>query len=287
VGPLSLGKKEEEIFLGKEFARHRDYSERTAEDIDNEIRRVVENAEKRAEGLIRSNLDKLHSLASALLEREILDGHEIELIISGKKLRPKIALKKRSGRRRRKLRKPEPAYLPSPEKAETPAPMTMVKSEGEKPAGQAPPSLPPSSHQRQGEEGKRRFESYRRRGRKPPPSPPGSDSIKPEPMKKEATLPKLPPKDKPSAPSLLSEEDFQFLSSLDRLELERKPAEADAGRKAAEVSGGEKEKPAATERKPSLDSEPKTPSHLRRAAGKEGGMIRPEEEESSGDKRDD
>jgi len=86
LGPLTFGKKEEEIFLGREIATHRDFSEKTAEEIDDEIRRIVIQAEERAEKLLRENLDKLHRLAEALLEREILDGNEIDLILEGKPL---------------------------------------------------------------------------------------------------------------------------------------------------------------------------------------------------------
>lgn len=86
LGPLTYGKKEEEIFLGREIATHRDFSEKTAQEIDAEIRRIVLKAEKRVEKLLSENIDKLHRLAEALLEREILDGEEIDLILAGKKL---------------------------------------------------------------------------------------------------------------------------------------------------------------------------------------------------------
>jgi cell division protease FtsH len=88
LGPMTFGKKEEEIFLGREIAKHRDYSERTAQEIDEEVRRIIEKAESRSEDLVRKNLHKLHALADALLEREILDGSEIDLIMQGKMLQP-------------------------------------------------------------------------------------------------------------------------------------------------------------------------------------------------------
>ena len=103
LGPITYGKKEEEIFLGREIAKHRDYSESTAVEIDAEVRRIIEAAEKRAEDLIRKNLDKLHALANALLEREILDGREIDLLLQGKKLRP---LRKPSAKKTRAQAKP-------------------------------------------------------------------------------------------------------------------------------------------------------------------------------------
>jgi cell division protease FtsH len=88
LGPLTFGKKEEQIFLGREIATHRDYSEYTAQEIDKEVRRIVEEAENKATELLSANVDKLHILAKALLEREILDGGEIDKILKGEKLKP-------------------------------------------------------------------------------------------------------------------------------------------------------------------------------------------------------
>jgi len=86
LGPVTFGKKEEEIFLGREIAQHRDYSENTAKEIDKEVRRIITEAEKKSEDQLRKNVDMLHSLAAALLEYEILDGEQIDLILAGKKL---------------------------------------------------------------------------------------------------------------------------------------------------------------------------------------------------------
>ena len=86
LGPLTFGKKDEEIFLGREIATHRDFSEKTAEEIDEEVKRIIHKAEKRVEELLSKNIDKLHRLAEALLEREILDGEEIDLVLEGKPL---------------------------------------------------------------------------------------------------------------------------------------------------------------------------------------------------------
>ena len=98
LGPVTFGKKEEEIFLGREISQHRDYSERTAVLIDEEVKRLVEGSEKRALSILRENMDILHSLAHALLQREILDGDEVDKIIKGEKtVRPT----KRRVRRRR------------------------------------------------------------------------------------------------------------------------------------------------------------------------------------------
>jgi len=86
IGPVTFGKKSEEIFLGREIAQHRDYSEKTAILIDQEVKRIVQDVYERAEKLIRDNEDKLHLLASALLERENLDGDEIDRLLKGKSL---------------------------------------------------------------------------------------------------------------------------------------------------------------------------------------------------------
>jgi cell division protease FtsH len=86
MGPLTFGKKQEEIFLGREISQHRDYSEHTAQLIDGEVKRIVVEAEEKATGLLRDNLDKLKTIALALLEREILDGHELDQLINGEDL---------------------------------------------------------------------------------------------------------------------------------------------------------------------------------------------------------
>jgi cell division protease FtsH len=83
LGPLTFGKREEAIFLGKEFARHQDYSEETAVLIDGEIKRIVMDCAEKARRLLEEQLEKLHSLARALLERETLDAEEIVRIIWG------------------------------------------------------------------------------------------------------------------------------------------------------------------------------------------------------------
>jgi cell division protease FtsH len=90
MGPLAFGQKEEQIFLGREFARHKDYSEKTAQDIDEEIKRIVDHSYDRASKILEGNIDLLHSLADALLDREVLDGEQIEGIIKGKKAEPPI-----------------------------------------------------------------------------------------------------------------------------------------------------------------------------------------------------
>ena len=81
LGPLSFGKKDDEIFIGRDWARKRDYSEAIAVEIDNEIKRIVLTAEKNATELLTANTKKLDVLAKALLDKEILDGQEIDVIL--------------------------------------------------------------------------------------------------------------------------------------------------------------------------------------------------------------
>jgi cell division protease FtsH len=82
MGPLSYGKKEEAIFLGREIAQHRDYSESTAIDIDKEVKRIVMDNYHRARTLIQEREHLLHNLAKALLEKETLDAADIDAIIN-------------------------------------------------------------------------------------------------------------------------------------------------------------------------------------------------------------
>ncbi len=81
LGPLTFGKKEEQIFLGREIAQHRDYSEHTAVKIDEEVRKIVVENFERAKKLLIENQDVLHRLAKELLDREVLDNNEIEEIM--------------------------------------------------------------------------------------------------------------------------------------------------------------------------------------------------------------
>jgi len=88
LGPLTFGKKEEQIFLGREIARHRDYSEDTAIKIDQEVRKLVNNGYSTAKQILSENRDTLENVARALIEREVLDANEIKLLVEGKELPP-------------------------------------------------------------------------------------------------------------------------------------------------------------------------------------------------------
>jgi cell division protease FtsH len=83
LGPLTFGKKDEQIFLGREIARHKDYSEKTAVEIDEEVKRIVIEAYNSSKTLLTVNRDILETFAKALLENETMDGAEIDAVIQG------------------------------------------------------------------------------------------------------------------------------------------------------------------------------------------------------------
>ncbi len=83
LGPLAFGKREEQIFLGREIASHQDYSEQTAQQIDAEVRRIVTEQYQRARQILTDNVGKLQRLSAALLEYETLDGPEIQTVLEG------------------------------------------------------------------------------------------------------------------------------------------------------------------------------------------------------------
>ncbi len=86
MGPLAFGKKEEQIFLGKEISQHQDYSEETARKIDSEVKRIVMHNYNRAKKILSDNMDALKALGRALLERESLDGDQVDVIVKGGRL---------------------------------------------------------------------------------------------------------------------------------------------------------------------------------------------------------
>jgi cell division protease FtsH len=88
LGPLTFGKKEEQIFLGREIAQHRDYSEATAIQIDEEVRKMVSTGYAKAKSILSENRETLIRIAEALIEREVLDAAEIKLLIDGQNLPP-------------------------------------------------------------------------------------------------------------------------------------------------------------------------------------------------------
>ena len=119
LGPLTFGKKEEQIFLGREIAQHRDYSEDTAIKIDMEVRRLVDEGYQKAKALLSDSRDVLTRIAAALLEREVLDANEIKLIVEGKELPPVKLPSKDDGVQQ--VLKPEPGRPGLAKGGESPA----------------------------------------------------------------------------------------------------------------------------------------------------------------------
>ena len=111
LGPLTFGKKEEQIFLGREIAQHRDYSEDTAIKIDQEVRKLVNTGYNTAKELLSENKDTLEKIAQALIEREVLDANEIRMLVDGKELPPIKLPSKDEGVQQ--VIKPEPGRAPA------------------------------------------------------------------------------------------------------------------------------------------------------------------------------
>jgi cell division protease FtsH len=111
LGPLTFGKKEEQIFLGRELAQHRDFSEETAKEIDSEVRRLVNKGYENAKKVILENKDTLIRIAEALLDREVLDANELKMVMEGKQLAPRVVPHKGDDGVQQVLR-PEPGRTP-------------------------------------------------------------------------------------------------------------------------------------------------------------------------------
>jgi cell division protease FtsH len=122
LGPLTFGKKEEQIFLGREINQHRDYSEATAIKIDDEVKRIIGKGYESAKGILASNHDTLVRIALALLEREVLDANEIRLLIEGKELPKMTPPSKPDDNGVQQVLKPEPGRPGIAKGGEHPAP---------------------------------------------------------------------------------------------------------------------------------------------------------------------
>jgi cell division protease FtsH len=127
LGPLTFGKKEEAIFLGREIAQHRDYSEDTAIKIDAEVRNIVTDGYSKARNILETQRDKLERIAQALLDREVLDAVELKLLMEGKPLPDKIpppppAAPPVPAKEPQLSLRPEPRPIPGLAKGEKPAP---------------------------------------------------------------------------------------------------------------------------------------------------------------------
>src|ERR1700688_1850644 len=123
LGPMTFGRREEQVFLGRDIAHHRDYSEHTAIEIDREVRRMVDAAFQRARKLLADNLPLLHAVSDRLLEKEVLDGNEVAEMVKAYQ----------EGR-------PFPASTPAPSGGPT-KPGQVLAPEKPKPAGEEAPAI--------------------------------------------------------------------------------------------------------------------------------------------------
>ena len=142
-GPMSYGDDGQQVFLGRDFMQHKDYSEETARLIDAEIRRFVDEGYQRAKKLLGENLDHLHKIAESLLERESLSGDEIDRLMKGEVLPPQVdennvrrAAKAYEDMSRKFGDTPPEAEAEAKAKIDTPEP-------GEFKLEEAPPTPPP------------------------------------------------------------------------------------------------------------------------------------------------
>ncbi|MGD0975982.1 MAG: ATP-dependent zinc metalloprotease FtsH [Candidatus Korobacteraceae bacterium] len=123
LGPITFGKKEEQIFLGREISQHRDFSEDTAVKIDSEVRRLVDESYNAAKGILENNRQALTDIANALLEREVLDAHEVQMLLEGKKLAPRVLPNSHDDQGGvQQVLKPEPSRQPGLAPGERPSP---------------------------------------------------------------------------------------------------------------------------------------------------------------------
>jgi cell division protease FtsH len=123
LGPVTFGKKEEQIFLGREINQHRDFSEETAQLIDKEVRSLVDAGYQSAVHILSNHKDAMHRMSAALLEREVLDANEVKMIIEGQEL-PPVKLPAVGGNDGgvQQVLKPEPARNPGLAPGSRPSP---------------------------------------------------------------------------------------------------------------------------------------------------------------------
>jgi len=130
LGPLTFGKKEEQIFLGRDIAQHRDFSEETAIKIDGAVKRLILEANEKAIKLLRENIESLKNIANALLDRETLTLVDIEKLISGQDLEPKPDVKTQPNEPQASAAKEQPPQQPNPE-PQVPPPPAPEQSTGQ------------------------------------------------------------------------------------------------------------------------------------------------------------
>ena len=124
VGPLAVGDKEQEIFLGREFAQRREISERTAQTVDTEVKRLIDEAYARATQIITGNRELLDRIAMALLERETIDRDDLDRLVKNLPLAPRLPPEAMT-----------PSTPPSPKPGVTPSRAPILGAPPAEPAG--------------------------------------------------------------------------------------------------------------------------------------------------------
>ena len=94
IGPVMVANKQDEVFLGREIAQKSNVSEQTAQLVDEEVKSILVRSSDKAEQLLRENIDLLHRVSKVLLERETIDGEELDIIIRGEELPPLTIISK-------------------------------------------------------------------------------------------------------------------------------------------------------------------------------------------------
>jgi cell division protease FtsH len=121
LGPLTFGERDDLVFLGKDLAMHKNFSEKTSEMIDEEVRKIISRNYDRTKELLEKNKDKLLNVAKALLDKEVLTSDELEAIIKGKKLvkskKTSPASKMNKEKTKKELKKIQPIKKPDLAKA--------------------------------------------------------------------------------------------------------------------------------------------------------------------------
>jgi cell division protease FtsH len=126
LGPLAFGRKEELVFLGREIAEQRNYSDQVAYEIDQEVRRLIDQAYQTAKQILLDHMDKLEKIATLLVEKETLDGHEIEALFDEPRPRPELVGPPLT-RPAALIATPETARPDSPTEARPAAPVPHIK----------------------------------------------------------------------------------------------------------------------------------------------------------------
>jgi len=130
LGPMTFGRREEQVFLGRDIAHHKDYSEHTAIEIDREVRRIIDDSYQKARQLLTESAPLLQAVAERLLEKEVLDGVEVEAMMmafkEGRPMPASLPVAGGSGHPTPEVGKPKPVDAEAPVAAGLPPKPVLV-----------------------------------------------------------------------------------------------------------------------------------------------------------------